>query len=259
MPSPDRILTTHVGSLPRPESLIELNAPARQSTSRSTRRRSSRRSAAAVRDVVRRQTAVGIDLVNDGEFGHTMGRDYDYGSWCTYVVRPPRRASRSSSSACATCDAAAAAAGPGEIVLGRSPSAGTGTSSARPTRIPHSGLRAARRSSSATEPGRAAARSPTRARRRCARHRQPQGGARGGGHRGGLHELGRAGELRALPQRVLRDRRGAAVRLRRRDARGVQGDHRRRADPAARRPGDRRELGPDQRPSRASRPTGATR
>ena len=33
------------------------------------------------------QKEAGIDLVNDGEFGHTMGWDYDYGSWWSYVVR----------------------------------------------------------------------------------------------------------------------------------------------------------------------------
>lgn len=35
---------------------------------------------AAVADVVARQRDVGIDLVNDGEFGHSMGQRYDYGS-----------------------------------------------------------------------------------------------------------------------------------------------------------------------------------
>ena len=54
------------------------------------------------------------------------------------------------------------------------------------------------------------------------------------------------GSCAPVRQRVLRQRRGDDVRLRRRDARGVQGDHRRGPDPAARRSGDRRELGPDQ-------------
>ena len=79
------------------------------------------------------------------------------------------------------------------------------------------------------------------------RHRQPQGGAGGGRRGGGFHERSVApGELRAVRQRVLRRRRGAAVRVRGGDARGVQGDHRRRPHPAARRSGHRRELGPDQ-------------
>src|SRR6185437_15326960 len=40
---------------------------------------------AAVADVVARQRDVGIDLVNDGEFGHSMGTRYDYGAWWSYV------------------------------------------------------------------------------------------------------------------------------------------------------------------------------
>ena len=38
-------------------------------------------------DVVARQRETGIDLVNDGEFGHSMGQRYDYGSWWTYVFQ----------------------------------------------------------------------------------------------------------------------------------------------------------------------------
>ena len=76
-----------------------------------------------------------------------------------------------------------------------------------------------------------------------ARYREPQGRPQGRGRQGRLDELDRAGELRAHAERVLQDRRGAVVRLRRRDARGVQGDHRRRTERAARRSGDRRELG----------------
>jgi 5-methyltetrahydropteroyltriglutamate--homocysteine methyltransferase len=40
-----------------------------------------------VAETVRKQKEAGIDLVNDGEYGHTMGWDYDYGSWWSYVVR----------------------------------------------------------------------------------------------------------------------------------------------------------------------------
>ena len=36
-------------------------------------------------DVVARQRDIGIDLVNDGEYGHSMGQRYDYGTWWTYV------------------------------------------------------------------------------------------------------------------------------------------------------------------------------
>ena len=42
---------------------------------------------AGVADVVARQRGIGINLVNDGEYGHSMGQRYDYGSWWTYVFQ----------------------------------------------------------------------------------------------------------------------------------------------------------------------------
>ena len=36
---------------------------------------------------MRRQRDVGVDFVNDGELGHTMGFEYDYGAWRSYIVR----------------------------------------------------------------------------------------------------------------------------------------------------------------------------
>jgi 5-methyltetrahydropteroyltriglutamate--homocysteine methyltransferase len=83
---PDRILTTHVGSLPRPHELIELNHQriVGENVDENAYADALR---GAVADLVRRQHDVGIDLINDGEFGHTMGYDYDYGSWWSYVVR----------------------------------------------------------------------------------------------------------------------------------------------------------------------------
>jgi 5-methyltetrahydropteroyltriglutamate--homocysteine methyltransferase len=81
---PDRILTSHAGSLPRPEDLIALNQRrAEGDFSDETAYLSELR--AAVADVVARQRAIGIDLVNDGEYGHSMGQRYDYGTWWTYV------------------------------------------------------------------------------------------------------------------------------------------------------------------------------
>src|SRR5690242_11704504 len=64
--STDRILTTHVGSLPRPKPLAELlmlkdkgEAYDREALERSVRD--------AVADIVRRQAETGIDIVDDGE------------------------------------------------------------------------------------------------------------------------------------------------------------------------------------------------
>ena len=77
--SADRILTTHVGSLPRPDELMALyrdDAP-------DDRLLPGLRSATA--DVVRRQSECGIDVVNDGEFGKAMRRAVDFGAWWSYV------------------------------------------------------------------------------------------------------------------------------------------------------------------------------
>ena len=81
--SSDHILTSHVGSLPRPDNLIEANRareagettdePAFQGTLR-----------AAVREVVRRQKDIGIDVPGDGEYGKSMGQRIDYGAWMSY-------------------------------------------------------------------------------------------------------------------------------------------------------------------------------
>lgn len=76
MPVADRILTTHVGSLIRPSNLVELSARAREDARLVPQYREE--VAAATADVVRRQIACGIDIVNDGEFGKS--------SWANYVL-----------------------------------------------------------------------------------------------------------------------------------------------------------------------------
>jgi 5-methyltetrahydropteroyltriglutamate--homocysteine methyltransferase len=68
MHSSERILTTHAGSLPRPADLVEMvgaraRGEARDEAADATRLR------AAVREVVHKQAAIGIDVVDDGEFG----------------------------------------------------------------------------------------------------------------------------------------------------------------------------------------------
>jgi 5-methyltetrahydropteroyltriglutamate--homocysteine methyltransferase len=81
-----RVLTSHAGSLPRPEHLIELNAR-RASGEPSDEATYAQELRAAVAAVVARQREAGIDIVNDGEFGHGMGQRYDYGPWWTYVFQ----------------------------------------------------------------------------------------------------------------------------------------------------------------------------
>src|SRR5579859_7618444 len=79
-----RILTSHAGSLPRPRALIERNAQ-RGGLDGELDADYERALARSVAEVVTRQRDAGIDIVNDGEFGHTMRQDYDFGSWLTYV------------------------------------------------------------------------------------------------------------------------------------------------------------------------------
>jgi 5-methyltetrahydropteroyltriglutamate--homocysteine methyltransferase len=79
------ILTSHAGSLPRPAQLIELNAR-RGREEQGDEAAYEQQLREAVTEVVARQRAAGIDLVNDGEFGHAMRQGYDYGTWLTYAV-----------------------------------------------------------------------------------------------------------------------------------------------------------------------------
>lgn len=77
--STDRILTTHVGSLPRPDDLVELYRDNAADSRLLPRLRS------AIAEVVGQQTHCGIDVVNDGEFGKAMRRAVDFGAWWSYV------------------------------------------------------------------------------------------------------------------------------------------------------------------------------
>ena len=82
---PDRILTTHAGSLPRPEDLTALSAR-READNPANEAQFQDRLRSAVAEVVARQRETGIDLVNDGEYGHSMlGQRYNYGAWWNYV------------------------------------------------------------------------------------------------------------------------------------------------------------------------------
>src|SRR3954451_13720234 len=82
----DRVLTSHAGSLPRPEDLVELNH-LRGLGQLEDEQGYQAKLAAAVVDVVTRQRDIGVDIVNDGEYGHSMGARYDYGTWWTYVFQ----------------------------------------------------------------------------------------------------------------------------------------------------------------------------
>ncbi|HVT66881.1 MAG TPA: cobalamin-independent methionine synthase II family protein [Trebonia sp.] len=64
--STDRILTTHTGSIARPDDLIELMR-ARENGLPYDREAFETRAAAAVAECVRRQVEAGLDVINDGE------------------------------------------------------------------------------------------------------------------------------------------------------------------------------------------------
>jgi 5-methyltetrahydropteroyltriglutamate--homocysteine methyltransferase len=81
--STDRILTSHAGSLPRPDDLIELNRR-RFDGEPYDEAAYQRELCEATIEVVRRQAEIGIDLPNDGEYGHAMGQKVDYGAWWHY-------------------------------------------------------------------------------------------------------------------------------------------------------------------------------
>ncbi len=75
--STDRILTTHTGSLPRPDKLVELMY-AKEEGKAVDARLLAERVSESVREVVRRQVEVGIDVVSDGEMSKP--------SYATYVT-----------------------------------------------------------------------------------------------------------------------------------------------------------------------------
>jgi 5-methyltetrahydropteroyltriglutamate--homocysteine methyltransferase len=70
--SEKRILTTHVGSLIRPKSLLEAGKDAAHGPAYQQQLKQ------AVNDVVAQQTKAGIDVVNDGEYGKS--------GWANYIL-----------------------------------------------------------------------------------------------------------------------------------------------------------------------------
>src|SRR5262249_62048415 len=75
--------TTHAGSLPRPEDLIDSNL-ARESGMTTDERRFQDQLRASVAEVVRLQKQAGIAVPGDGEFGKSMGHKVNYRAWWSY-------------------------------------------------------------------------------------------------------------------------------------------------------------------------------
>jgi 5-methyltetrahydropteroyltriglutamate--homocysteine methyltransferase len=75
--SDQRILTTHVGSLPRPQALLELGGQMKGPPKDPVEY--ARVLKASVTEIVKKQAEVGLDIINDGEFGKE--------SWANYIIR----------------------------------------------------------------------------------------------------------------------------------------------------------------------------
>src|SRR5688572_20999089 len=74
--SEHRILTTHVGSLARPKALLELANSRKGPPEDPVQYAHVLRQCVA--DVVSKQASVGLDIINDGEFGKS--------SWANYIL-----------------------------------------------------------------------------------------------------------------------------------------------------------------------------
>ena len=83
--SENRILTTHVGSLVRPQELLRLSAEAKQGKGTQQYEDCLRQSVA---DIVQMQAKVGIDVVNDGELGKSGWANYALGRVSGFEDRP---------------------------------------------------------------------------------------------------------------------------------------------------------------------------
>jgi 5-methyltetrahydropteroyltriglutamate--homocysteine methyltransferase len=81
--SRDHILTSHAGSLPRPDHLIEANR-ARESGAATDEQRFQEQLRSAVAEVVRRQREIGLDIPGDGEYGKSMGHRVNYRAGWSY-------------------------------------------------------------------------------------------------------------------------------------------------------------------------------
>ena len=201
--STTRIITTHTGSLPRPANVVEqLLAVKKGDADRNAFNLAVRE---AVSDVIAKQRAAGIDIVNDGEQGradytvHVVDRLTGFEGQSDAAARPRRagvsRACRTAQAVCLAVPASSGLLRPG-------------------------GVEGFRRGGS--------------------RHRPRQGRHGEGGRRGILHDLAVARPDRAVSEEPpLQDRRGIPVRARRRDEARIQGDRRRGLHRAARLPGPR--------------------
>lgn len=79
----DHIRTTHVGSLPRTPELLDANL--KRAAGEITEEQFFETLQKSVDEVVKRQVDLGIDIINEGEYGHVTSGAVDYGAWWNYI------------------------------------------------------------------------------------------------------------------------------------------------------------------------------
>ncbi|MFR4190539.1 MAG: epoxyalkane--coenzyme M transferase, partial [Corynebacterium variabile] len=79
----NKIRTTHVGSLPRTPELLEANKTF--AAGEITREKFLEILQNSVDEVVARQHNLGLDIINEGEYGHITSGAVDYGAWWNYT------------------------------------------------------------------------------------------------------------------------------------------------------------------------------
>ena len=82
--SRDGIITSHVGSLPRPDDLIKANE-ARDQGAGGDEQVFQNLLQSSVSGIVKHQHDIGIAVPNDGEFGKSMGQQVNYRAWLSYI------------------------------------------------------------------------------------------------------------------------------------------------------------------------------
>jgi 5-methyltetrahydropteroyltriglutamate--homocysteine methyltransferase len=80
--SSSHILTSHAGSLPRPDDLLAANRA--RGEGKGDEKAFQNKLRASIAEVVRRQKSIGIDVPGDGEFGKAMNFSVNYGAWWRY-------------------------------------------------------------------------------------------------------------------------------------------------------------------------------
>lgn len=78
----NKIRTTHVGSLPRTPELLEANHQRAQGALNDEEFHAILER--SVDEVVKRQVDLGLDIINEGEYGHITSGAVDYGAWWNY-------------------------------------------------------------------------------------------------------------------------------------------------------------------------------